>query len=137
MLNCGGTVDLNENLSLPSSSKCLVVDSHRPIHLGNIRSDSRVDFYELNKEEIVVVNDGSIEPSEIPSDISESEEECEEEVNEDEDEESMKRRVEKEKEHELKRLEHDRKRRKLTRYEEYNYYSRPVSFQVSMIRENE
>ena len=50
MLNCGGTVDLNENLSLPSSSKCLVVDSHRPIHLGNIRSDSRVDFYELNKE---------------------------------------------------------------------------------------
>ena len=83
------------------------------------------------------MNDGSIEPSEIPSDISESEEECEEEVNEDEDDESMKRRVEKEKEHELKQLEHDRKRRKLTRYEEYNYYSRPVSFQVSMIRENE
>ena len=80
------------------------------------------------------MNDGSIEPSEIPSDISESEEECEEEVNDDEDEESMKRRVEKEKEHELKRLEQDRK---LTRYEEYNYYSRPVSFQVSMIRENE
>lgn len=50
MLNCGGTVDLNENLSLPSSSKCLVVDSHRPIHLGNIRSDSRVDLYDLNKE---------------------------------------------------------------------------------------
>lgn len=82
------------------------------------------------------MNDGSVEPSEIPSDISESEEE-EEEEEVDEDEESMKRRVEKQKEHELKRMEHDRKRRKLVRYEEYNYYSRPVSFQVTMRRENE
>lgn len=50
MLNCGGTVDLTDNLSLPSSSKCLVIDSHRPIHLGNVRSDDRVCVYECNED---------------------------------------------------------------------------------------
>ena len=45
MLNCGATVDLNQNLSLQSKT-CLVIDSHRPIHLGNIRESKNVGIVE-------------------------------------------------------------------------------------------
>lgn len=75
------------------------------------------------------MNDGSLAESDIPSDLSDSVSE-EEEEDEDEDEESRKRRRERMAAKEAKRLEHERKRQKLSRYEEYNYYSRPVSFQV-------
>ena len=68
------------------------------------------------------MNDGSLAESDIPSDLSDSvsEEEEEEEDEEDEDEESRKRRRERMAMKEAKRL-------------EYNYYSRPVSFQVRIV----
>ena len=46
MLNCGATVDLKQNLSLQSKT-CLVIDSHRPIHLGNIKESENVIVVDL------------------------------------------------------------------------------------------
>ena len=46
MLNCGGTIDLSGNLSLQPGMKCFVIDSHRPLHLGNIRSGDQVGWIE-------------------------------------------------------------------------------------------
>ena len=77
------------------------------------------------------MNDGSVTENDIPSDLSDSvSEEEDDEEEEEEDEESRKRRRERMAAKEAKRMEHERKRQKLSRYEEYNYYSRPVSFQV-------
>ena len=42
MLNCGGTIDLEENLSLHPSIKCFVIDSHRPLHLANVQGNEQV-----------------------------------------------------------------------------------------------
>ena len=51
-------------------------------------------------------------------------------MDEEEGEANRKRKHELRAMREAKREEHDRKRRKLASYEEYNYYSRPVAFQV-------
>ena len=83
------------------------------------------------------MNDGSIDVDDLPSDLSESEEEEEEEEEEvaldDEEAESNRNRKRALRAaREAKREEHNRKRRKLASYEEYNFYSRPVSFQVRL-----
>lgn len=79
------------------------------------------------------MNDGSLEVEDLPSDLSESDEEDEEEEEEEEEEESEEsgqRKRERCAALDAKRAAHDAKRRKVARYEEYNYYSRPASFQV-------
>eukprot|EP00941_MAST-03F_sp_MAST-3F-sp1_P000861 g861.t1 len=61
MLNCGAVVNLNQILRLPRSITCLVLDSHRPIHLANVyQQDSR----------IIVFNDGSLLENDLPSEGS-------------------------------------------------------------------
>ena len=82
------------------------------------------------------MNDGSVDESEIPSDLSESEEEEEEEESsdidriEEMDEERISRKRAARALREEKRQRHDKKRRLLSNYNEFNYYSRPTSMQV-------
>ena len=79
----------------------------------------------------MVVNDGTVDESEIPSDISDSEEESEEEESLlDEDEEARYRKRELRLSREAKRQHREKKRRMLANYNEFNYYSRPTSIQV-------
>lgn len=82
------------------------------------------------------MNDGSVDESEIPSDLSESEEEESEDESsdidriEEMDEERMSRKRAAHALREEKRQRHDKKRRLLSNYNEFNYYSRPTSMQV-------
>lgn len=123
MLNCGATVELGAHLSLREDMKCIVLDSHKPIHIGNIQSG----------EQVVVVNDGTVDESEIPSDLSEeSSEESEESEESEMDEETRNRKREIKLSREARRQRNDKKRRLLANYNEFNYYSRPTSIQVSM-----
>lgn len=77
------------------------------------------------------MNDGTVDPNEIPSDISEEEEE-EEETEEEEDEETRSQKRALRLSREAKRQHNDKKRRLLANYNEFNYYSRPTSIQVSL-----
>lgn len=80
------------------------------------------------------MNDGSVDESDIPSDISESESESgsesDEEIYPDDDNETRSRKRALRLSREAKRQRNDKKRRMLANYNEFNYYSRPTSIQV-------
>lgn len=109
MLNCGATIDLAANLALTPALKCLVLDSHKPIHINNVHGS----------EQVLVVKDSSVSEENVPSELSESEEEESEE-----DEETRKRQRE-------RREAHENKRRRLIEYNAFNYYSCPCSMLVA------
>lgn len=110
MLNCGATIDLAANLALTPALKCLVLDSHKPIHINNVHGS----------EQVLVVKDSSVSEENVPSELSESEEESEE------DEETRKRQRE-------RREAHENKRRRLIEYNAFNYYSCPCSMLVAAL----
>lgn len=110
MLNCGATIDLAANLALTPALKCLVLDSHKPIHINNVHGS----------EQVLVVKDSSVSEENVPSELSESEEESEE------DEETRKRQRE-------RREAHESKRRRLIEYNAFNYYSCPCSMLVAAL----
>ena len=70
MLNCGATIDLAANLALTPALKCLVLDSHKPIHINNVHGS----------DQVLVVKDSSVSEENVPSELSESEEEERKEV---------------------------------------------------------
>ena len=109
MLNCGATIDLAANLALTPALKCLVLDSHKPIHINNVHG----------YEQVLVVKDSSVSEENVPSELSESEDEESEE-----DEETRKRQRE-------RREAHENKRRRLIEYNAFNYYSCPCSMLVA------
>lgn len=109
MLNCGATIDLAANLALTPALKCLVLDSHKPIHVNNVHGS----------EQVLVVKDSSVSEENVPSELSESEEDESEE-----DEETRKRQRE-------RREAHENKRRRLIEYNAFNYYSCPCSMLVA------
>ena len=109
MLNCGATIDLAANLALTPALKCLVLDSHKPIHINNVHGS----------EQVLVVKDSSVSEENVPSELSESEEDESEE-----DEETRKRQRE-------RREAHENKRRRLIEYNAFNYYSCPCSMLVA------
>ena len=109
MLNCGATIDLAANLALTPALKCLVLDSHKPIHINNVHGS----------EQVLVVKDSSVSDENVPSELSESEEDESEE-----DEETRKRQRE-------RREAHENKRRRLIEYNAFNYYSCPCSMLVA------
>ena len=111
MLNCGATIDLAANLALTPALKCLVLDSHKPIHINNVHGS----------EQVLVVKDSSVSEENVPSELSESEEDESEE-----DEETRKRQRER---HEA----HENKRRRLIEYNAFNYYSCPCSMLVAAL----
>lgn len=106
MLNCGATIDLAANLALTPALKCLVLDSHKPIHINNVHGS----------EQVLVVKDSSVSEENVPSELSESEE----------DEETRKRQRE-------RREAHENKRRRLIEYNAFNYYSCPCSMLVAAL----
>ena len=106
MLNCGATIDLAANLALTPALKCLVLDSHKPIHISNVHGS----------EQVLVVKDSSVSEENVPSELSESEE----------DEETRKRQRE-------RREAHENKRRRLIEYNAFNYYSCPCSMLVAAL----
>ena len=71
--------------------------------------------------QIVVINDGSIDLSDIPSDTSDEEE------GEEEDSDGLKRSRS---EHQALLERNDAKRRKVTEYNAFNFYARPASIIV-------
>ena len=109
MLNCGATIDLAANLALTPALKCLVLDSHKPIHINNVHGS----------DQVLVVKDSSVSEENVPSELSESEDEESEE-----DEETRKRQRE-------RREAHENKRRRLIEYNAFNYYSCPCSMLVA------
>lgn len=109
MLNCGATIDLAANLALTPALKCLVLDSHKPIHINNVHGS----------EQVLVVKDSSVSEENVPSELSESEDEESEE-----DEETRKRQRE-------RREAHENKRRRLIEYNAFNYYLCPCSMLVA------
>ena len=109
MLNCGATIDLAANLALTPALKCLVLDSHKPIHISNVHGS----------DQVLVVKDSSVSEENVPSELSESEEDESEE-----DEETRKRQRE-------RREAHENKRRRLIEYNAFNYYSCPCSMLVA------
>ena len=109
MLNCGATIDLAANLALTPALKCLVLDSHKPIHINNVHGS----------EQVLVVKDSSVSEENVPSELSESEEDESEE-----EEETRKRQRE-------RREAHENKRRRLIEYNAFNYYSCPCSMLVA------
>ena len=109
MLNCGATIDLAANLALTPALKCLVLDSHKPIHINNVHGS----------DQVLVVKDSSVSEENVPSELSESEEDESEE-----DEETRKRQRE-------RREAHENKRRRLIEYNAFNYYSCPCSMLVA------
>ena len=111
MLNCGATIDLAANLALTPALKCLVLDSHKPIHINNVHGS----------DQVLVVKDSSVSEENVPSELSESEEEESEE-----DEETRKRQRE-------RREAHESKRRRLIEYNAFNYYSCPCSMLVAAL----
>ena len=115
MLNCGATIDLAANLALTPALKCLVLDSHKPIHINNVHGS----------EQVLVVKDSSVSEENVPSELSESEDEESEE-----DEETRKRQRE-------RREAHENKRRRLIEYNAFNYYSCPCSMLVAALRGGE
>ena len=106
MLNCGATIDLAANLALTPALKCLVLDSHKPIHINNVHGS----------DQVLVVKDSSVSEENVPSELSESEE----------DEETRKRQRE-------RREAHENKRRRLIEYNAFNYYSCPCSMLVAAL----
>lgn len=110
MLNCGATIDLAANLALTPALKCLVLDSHKPIHINNVHGS----------DQVLVAKDSSVSEENVPSELSESEEESEE------DEETRKRQRE-------RREAHENKRRHLIEYNAFNYYSCPCSMLVAAL----
>lgn len=111
MLNCGATIDLAANLALTPALKCLVLDSHKPIHINNVHGS----------DQVLVVKDSSVSEENVPSELSESEDEESEE-----DEETRKRQRE-------RREAHENKRRRLIEYNAFNYYSCPCSMLVAAL----
>ena len=111
MLNCGATIDLAANLALTPALKCLVLDSHKPIHINNVHGS----------EQVLVVKDSSVSEENVPSELSEREDEESEE-----DEETRKRQRE-------RREAHENKRRRLIEYNAFNYYSCPCSMLVAAL----
>ena len=111
MLNCGATIDRAANLALTPALKCLVLDSHKPIHINNVHGS----------EQVLVVKDSSVSEENVPSELSESEDEESEE-----DEETRKRQRE-------RREAHENKRRRLIEYNAFNYYSCPCSMLVAAL----
>ena len=109
MLNCGATIDLAANLALTPALKCLVLDSHKSIHINNVHGS----------EQVLVVKDSSVSEENVPSELSESEEDESEE-----DAETRKRQRE-------RREAHENKRRRLIEYNAFNYYSCPCSMLVA------
>lgn len=109
MLNCGATIDLAANLALTPALKCLVLDSHKPIHINNVHGS----------DQVLVVKDSSVSEENVPSELSESEEDESEE-----DEETRKRQRE-------RREAHENKRRRLIEYNAFNYYSCACSMLVA------
>ena len=69
MLNCGATIDLAANLSLTPSLKCLVFDSHKPVHINNVHGS------EIGSSQVFIVKDSSVSEETVPTELSESEEE--------------------------------------------------------------
>lgn len=57
LVNCGGSVDVDELFDLPPDSIVHIFDSHRPYHLNNVYLD----------EGIYLLDDGSTGPEDIPS----------------------------------------------------------------------
>lgn len=115
MLNCGATIDLAANLALTPALKCLVLDSHKPIHINNVHGS----------DQVLVVKDSSVSEENVPSELSESEDEESEE-----DEETRKRQRE-------RREAHENKRRRLIEYNAFNYYSCPCSMLVAALSGDE
>lgn len=111
MLNCGATIDLAANLALTPALKCLVLDSHKPIHINNVHGS----------DQVLVVKDSSVSEENVPSELSESEDEESEG-----DEETRKRQRE-------RREAHENKRRRLIEYNAFNYYSCPCSMLVAAL----
>ena len=111
MLNCGATIDLAANLALTPAIKCLVLDSHKPIHINNVHGS----------DQVLVVKDSSVSEENVPSELSESEDEESEE-----DEETRKRQRE-------RREAHENKRRRLIEYNAFNDYSCPCSMLVAAL----
>ena len=111
MLNCGATIDLAANLALTPALKCLVLDSHKPIHINNVHGS----------DQVLVVKDSSVSEENVPSELSESEEDESEE-----DEETRKRQRE-------RREALENKRRRLIEYNAFNYYSCPCSMLVAAL----
>ena len=122
MLNCGATIDLAANLSLTPSLKCLVFDSHKPIHINNVHGSENSD--ENGSNQVFIVKDSSVSVETVPTELSESEEE---EEASDDDEATRKRKREKWEAHEAKR-------RRLIEYNAFNYYSCPCSMLVGIRR---
>ena len=120
MLNCGATIDLAANLSLTPSLKCLVFDSHKPVHINNVHGS------EIGSSQVFIVKDSSVSEETVPTELSESEEE---EGSED-DEATRKRKRE-------RREAHEAKRRRLIEYNAFNYYSCPCSMLVGVARARE
>ncbi|KAM7452757.1 hypothetical protein BLSTO_06503 [Blastocystis sp. subtype 1] len=116
MLNCGATIDLAANLSLTPSLKCLVFDSHKPVHINNVHGS------EIGSSQVFIVKDSSVSDETVPTELSESEEE---EGSED-DEATRKRKRE-------RREAHEAKRRRLIEYNAFNYYSCPCSMLVGVV----
>ena len=119
MLNCGATIDLAANLSLTPSLKCLVFDSHKPIHINNVHGSE--GGVEDHSAPVFIVKDSSVSEETVPTELSESEEE---EASED-DEATRKRKRE-------RREAHEAKRRRLIEYNAFNYYSCPCSMLVGV-----
>ena len=68
MINCGAIVNSKAMIPFPLHVKCLVIDSHRPIHLSNV----------YDAEQVIVLDDEAISIQEMPeygSDIEREEHE--------------------------------------------------------------
>lgn len=145
MLNCGTTNDLKSILSFSGNLKCYVIDCHRPVVINNVTDEQNVYFGRVDYCQIIVINDGSIDMADIPSDISDDDDDNNNNNNAVEDDDNSlsddldnvsdtelenrkRRRAER-----LSYLQHkDKKRRMINEYNAFNFYSRPASIIVAL-----
>ncbi|XP_066257697.1 cell division control protein 45 homolog [Euwallacea similis] len=119
LINCGGTIDIAEELNAEDDIVFFILDSHRPIDLCNIYSSEQVRLLSGEEEEALVPAFYDVFRE------SESEEDKEEESDEEgraakrrrlDEEEIMKRRE--------KRLWEENKNKVLFEYSQFTYYAR-------------
>lgn len=144
LINCGGTIDIAEELEADDNVTFFILDSHRPIDLCNIYSTEQVrllsgpedeslvpEFDHIFRDEVCIANfeEGSVHATLklLQSDSEASNDESEESDGENRaakrrrlgEEQIMKRRE--------KRLWEENKNRLLFEYSQFTYYSKAVS----------
>ncbi|KAJ8984145.1 hypothetical protein NQ317_017796 [Molorchus minor] len=121
LINCGGTIDIVEELEAEDDITFFILDSHRPIDLCNVYSNGQVRLLSSPEDDVLVPEFHDI--------FREESDESDNENSNDEDSSSKRRRLDEDAltNRREKRLWEEKRRKLLFEYSQFTYYAKASS----------